>query len=114
MPHLAATSGDQLSIYLGKGDGTFTMGPGSPLTTGSSSQLAVGDFNGDGKLDLALAPYGENNDLGILLGKGNGSFQPAITTPSHSIHPHFLSTPATSMGTELPMYFFAPRPTKQR
>ena len=35
--------------------------------------MAVGDFNGDGKLDLAVANVGSNN-VSILLGTGTGSF----------------------------------------
>jgi len=38
--------------------------------------VAVGDFNGDGKLDLAVANNGSNN-VSILLGNGDGAFQAA-------------------------------------
>jgi FG-GAP-like repeat len=39
--------------------------------------VAVGDFNGDGKLDLAVANNGSNN-VSVLLGNGDGTFQPAL------------------------------------
>ena len=38
--------------------------------------VAVGDFNGDGVEDLAVANYGSSN-LSVLLGNGDGSFQGA-------------------------------------
>ena len=38
--------------------------------------VAVGDFNGDGKFDLAVANSGSNN-VSVLLGNGDGSFQAA-------------------------------------
>ena len=44
----------------------------SPLATDPVS-VAVGDFNGDGKQDLAVANYGSNN-VSILLGDGAGNF----------------------------------------
>jgi hypothetical protein len=53
--------------------------PAQSFATGSDAYaLAVGDFNGDGKLDLAVA--GTNNNVGtvsILLGNGDGTFQAA-------------------------------------
>ncbi len=39
--------------------------------------MAVGDFNGDGKADLAVANYSSNN-VSVLLGNGNGTFQAAV------------------------------------
>ena len=47
----------------------------SPLATDPDS-VAVGDFNGDGKQDLAVANCGSNN-VSILLGDGAGSFSAA-------------------------------------
>jgi hypothetical protein len=64
-----------LSILLGKGDGAFQAAQTHDLSTDPRS-LAVGDFNGDGYLDLAMVGF--NSDRGtvsILLGKGDGTFQ---------------------------------------
>lgn len=50
----SSSAAAQIRVYLGSGDGTFS--PASPATLAtsySSAQLAVGDFNGDGKQDVA-------------------------------------------------------------
>src|SRR5262249_23527569 len=61
-------------ILLGNGDGSFRAK--TDFATGAQPWgLAVGDFNGDGKLDLAVANRGARS-LSILLGNGNGTFQP--------------------------------------
>jgi hypothetical protein len=54
----------------------FTPGPGSPTSVNISnpSSVAVGDFNRDGKLDLAVANWG-NKTVTVLLGDGTGGFQ---------------------------------------
>src|SRR2546426_12347976 len=46
------------------------------------SSVAVGDFNRDGRPDLAVANYGsnkQNDDVSVLLGNGDGTFQAART-----------------------------------
>lgn len=43
----------------------------------SPAAVAVGDFNGDGKPDIAVANTGSSN-VSILLGNGDGTFQPAM------------------------------------
>jgi hypothetical protein len=67
-----------LSVLLGKGDGTFETAVSFGATPARS--VAVGDFNGDGKLDLAVAGGSCKSGcpiLHLLLGNGDGTFQPA-------------------------------------
>ena len=67
------------SFYAGAGDGNFL--PPVVCATGSLLiQVAVGDFNGDGKADLALADslVGGAGGVKILLGNGNGTFQAPV------------------------------------
>src|SRR2546427_3865796 len=54
------------------------IAPGDfPVGTHPQS-VAVGDFNGDGRPDLAVANSGSNT-VSVLLGIGDGTFQPART-----------------------------------
>jgi len=64
-----------ISVLLGKGDGTFQSAVNFAAGTNPFS-VVVGDFNGDGVPDLAIANFGSNN-ISVLLGNGNGSFQEA-------------------------------------
>jgi FG-GAP-like repeat/FG-GAP repeat len=70
-----------ISILLGKGDGTFTVAPSSPISVGVQPfALVAGDFNADGKLDLAVTNSG-GQTVTILLGNGDGTFAPAPGSP---------------------------------
>jgi hypothetical protein len=77
-PTIPCGSGS-VSILLGNGDGTFK--PHVEYATGVGPQsVTTADFNGDSKLDLAIANNGFNsgNTVSILLGKGDGTFLPHV------------------------------------
>jgi hypothetical protein len=80
-----------ISVLLGKGDGTFQ----NPLNNApgiGTFGMTVGDFNGDGKLDVAVAGYisTEQNVIQILLGNGDGTF----TKGQRIVLPHNTSASA--------------------
>jgi len=61
-------------VYLGNGDGTFSRGPDYLLIYPGVSGPAVGDFNLDGKADIAGGNY-------VLIGKGDGTLEGISATP---------------------------------
>jgi hypothetical protein len=69
---------DSISILLGNGDGTFQ--PQTIYSAGSAGDfpdpVLVADLNGDGKLDLVRAAALFTAGVGVLLGNGDGTFQP--------------------------------------
>lgn len=88
----ANTGTDDVSVFLGNGNGTFQGG----LTTTVGDQpkwLAAGDLDGNGTLDLAVVnagPFGgQGGNISVLLGTGSGSFS---TGPSF-----FLNTEPDSV-----------------
>ncbi|HZD50080.1 MAG TPA: VCBS repeat-containing protein [Silvibacterium sp.] len=78
-----------LSVLLGDSKGHFIPAAGSPIACGTGpNDIATGDFNGDGNLDLVTANT-ETPYLTILLGDGKGGFAPSPHSPfdTHS-YPH--------------------------
>ena len=68
--------GDSVSILLGNGDGTFAAAANYAVGV-LPYAVAVGDFNGDGKADLACVNE-SSGTVSILLGNGDGTFGAAV------------------------------------
>ena len=73
-------SDNTISLLLGNGDGTFQAGKvvtPALASDGGLGFLVAADFNGDGKMDLAIPDYCGLNcgTLSILLGNGDGTFK---------------------------------------
>jgi hypothetical protein len=77
---VANKGSNTLSVLLGNGDGTFL--PKNDITLPlTPTAVTVGDFNGDGHADLAVATHSTTqDDVTLLLGNGNGTFQPPVST----------------------------------
>ncbi len=81
---------NDVSVLLGNGNGTFQ--PHATFDVGDTSfsnSITVGDFNSDGNQDLATTDT-YSNTVSVLLGNGNGTFQPyatfAVGASSNSIN----------------------------
>src|ERR1700674_50234 len=66
-------------VFLGNGDGTFQ--PAMASAANGTIGIAVGDFNQDGKLDLAIAEFNSVSDVQVLLGNGDGTSHAPMNYP---------------------------------
>jgi len=79
--------GGNVGVLMGNGNGSFKPVVNYPAAN-SPFNVTAADINGDGKLDIVVSNWGTpnagSNDgaVTVLLGKGNGTFQPAQTFPS--------------------------------
>jgi hypothetical protein len=72
----ANASGNNVSILLGSGTGTFAAAVNYAVGSGPQAVFSA-DFNGDGKMDVAAINSGDNT-VSILLGSGTGTFAAAV------------------------------------
>jgi VCBS repeat protein len=68
-----------VSIFLGRPDGTLDPAISLPVANRDSApfSVAIGDFDGDGKVDLAIADI-KHRRVVVRLGNGNGTFGPEV------------------------------------
>jgi hypothetical protein len=100
---VAEADSNSVGVFLGNGDGTFSESS-IPLP-GSAVTLAMGDFNHDGKLDIAV-PINDINAsayIVVLPGVGDGTFGSAIVTPASTYAPEtFWVSSADLNGDGIP------------
>jgi hypothetical protein len=86
-PDVVLRGNDEVTVLLGNGDGTF-QNPQNFGTGGLATSVVVADVNGDGIPDLIVPNFipgvitdGRAKNFGVLLGKGDGTFQNPVTYP---------------------------------
>lgn len=86
---VASTRTSKVQILLGVGDGSFTQAGFFPTEESRPHgdrwwgpySILVADFNDDGHPDIAVTNFSDNN-VGVLMGRGDGTFSPARTFPT--------------------------------
>ena len=102
-------SQDDIRVLLSNGDGTLTAQPFLPLQN-SPSALASGDFNEDGRLDLAVG-FAYESHVAIYLGTGDGRFGPpalseGIGSPARMIVADLDEDGHADLGVADQSYYF--------
>ena len=78
-----------ISVFMGAGDGTLSQTP-LTISVGQNPEcVQVADVNHDGKLDILVTEY-SSDDVGVLLGNGDGTFQAEITYPTGNTPQYFV------------------------
>ena len=87
-PDVVAANWEQgtVGVLIGKGDGSFKTIQTYDAGAASPMSVALADLNGDGHLDIGVASFVDDRTpgipVGVLLGKGDGTFQPVVNYTS--------------------------------
>jgi hypothetical protein len=79
-----------LTVLLGNGNGAFTPAATSTQFANFSRSVTIGDFNGDGILDIAV--ISKSNAISTFLGNGDGTFSPVVVSTLTGSYPYQIVT----------------------
>lgn len=91
-PDIVVAQEGGINILLGNGDGTFQLYAAYGSGGSAVRSVAVADVNSDGRPDLLVVSSCLSNSdcssgiVGVLLGNGDGTFQPAVTYASGAVY----------------------------
>ena len=83
---------EEISVFLGNGDGTFDTSTQFPVggTNPEPISVAVGHFNADSNLDIVTANI-NSNEISLFLGNGDGTFDTSTQFPVGGTNPEPIS-----------------------
>jgi hypothetical protein len=83
-----ALGSNNVTFLKSDGEGHLSIGTATPIPVSSPQALFAGDLNGDGKLDAIASDY--NGQVVVLLGHGDGSFDPPAVYATSSFGAWFV------------------------
>jgi hypothetical protein len=99
IPDLAGVGNNSAAIMLGNGNGTFNPRVLFPAG-GQTQDLAAGDFNGDGRVDLVVSISDPAVSLALLTGNGNGTFNAPVTFQTNTAQVDSPAIVATDLDND--------------
>lgn len=99
VPDLAGVGLNSAAVMLGSASGAFRPKVEFPAG-GPAQDLAAGDFNGDGRVDLAVSINDPTISLSLLAGNGDGTFNAPVTFPINSAHVDSPAIVATDLDND--------------
>jgi FG-GAP-like repeat len=99
IPDLAGTGRNSVSVMLGNGTGSFRLKVDYPA--GAQTQdLAAGDFNGDGRMDLVVSLADAAISLSLLTGNGDGTFNAPVNFENNAAQEDSPAVVATDLDND--------------
>jgi len=99
VPDLAGVGRNSATVMLGSASGAFRPKVEFPAG-GPAQDLAAGDFNGDGRVDLAVSINDPAISLSLLTGNGDGTFNAPVTFQINSAHVDSPAIVATDLDND--------------
>ncbi len=99
IPDLAGVGLNSASVMLGNANGIFRAKVDFPAG-GPAQDLTAGDFNGDGRIDLAVSINDPNLSLSMLTGNGDGTFNAPVTFQINTAHVDSPAIVATDLDND--------------
>ncbi|HKU72986.1 MAG TPA: VCBS repeat-containing protein [Pyrinomonadaceae bacterium] len=99
VPDLAGVGLNSASVMLGNANGAFRARVQFPAG-GPAQDLTSGDFNGDGRVDLAVSINDPNVSLALLTGNGDGTFNAPVTFQINTAHVDSPAIVATDLDND--------------